>query len=150
MNNNCYIHYRGFKLSQKGFTLIEIMVVVIIIGILAAVVVPNIMGKPGEASVKKVKHDILTLEGALDMYKLDHHTYPTTDQGLDALVNKPTTSTDNQNWKKYIKRLPEDPWGHPYQYIFSGDDNIEIFSYGADGAIGGEGLNADIKNSDLK
>jgi len=147
------LYHRAFftqrRFSQGGFTLIEIMVVVIIIGILAAVVIPNLSTKPDEARVKKAKHDILTLENALEMYKMDNFKYPTTDQGLDALINKPASS-ETRSWKKYIKRLPEDPWGQPYQYLVTADGDIEISSFGADGVPGGEGFDADIKNTGLK
>ena len=134
---------------QSGFTLIEVMVVVIILGILAAIVVPNVMDKPDEARKSKAKQDIRALESALNMYKLDNFNYPSTDQGLEALVSKPSASPEPKNWKQYMPRLPKDPWGEPYQYLSSDGSSVEILSLGADAAVGGEGPNADIKNTDL-
>jgi len=118
-----------------GFTLIEIMVVVVILGILAAVVMPNIMSRPGEARITKAKTDIRSLETALSMYKLDHFSYPSNDQGLEALVNKPSSPPVLNNYppEGYIPRLPLDPWQNPYQYLYPGDHGpIDIFSYGPD------------------
>lgn len=135
--------------KQKGFTLIEIMVVVIIIGILAAVVVPEVMDKPGQARIARAKQDIQALESALNMYKLDNFNYPTSDQGLEALVTKPSASPEPKNWKQYLKRLPKDPWQNPYQYISTDGKSIEIVSLGSDGAVGGEGEAADIKNTEI-
>ena len=136
--------------KQSGFTLIEVMVVVIILGILAAVVVPNIMDKPDQARVTKAKQDIRALESALNMYKLDNFVYPNTDQGLEALVQKPSGSPDPKNWKQYLKRLPDDPWGNPYQYLNPGiQSDIDIFTFGADGVQGGEEVSTDIGNWDL-
>ncbi|HKJ07576.1 MAG TPA: type II secretion system major pseudopilin GspG [Gammaproteobacteria bacterium] len=122
--------------QQTGFTLIEIMVVVVILGILAAIVVPKIMGRPEEARVAKAKQDIRSLEAALSLYKLDNYTYPTTDQGLEALVKKPTTPPIPPHWKEggYLDRLPIDPWGHPYQYLNPGvHGTIDIWTLGPDG-----------------
>ncbi len=140
----------SYSLSkQRGFTLIEVMVVVMILGILAALVVPNIMSRPDEARIVKAKQDIRALEAALKLYKLDNFRYPTTDQGLEALVNKPDTSPEPKNWKSdgYIDRLPADPWGVDYQYLSPGSHgNIDIFSLGPDGELGGEENNADIGN----
>lgn len=136
---------------QTGFTLIEVMVVVIILGILAAIVVPRVMDRPDVARVTKAKQDIRALESALNLYKLDNFVYPTTDQGLEALVSKPSTSPEPRNWKQYMDRLPKDPWGNDYQYLSPGTQgDIDIFSLGADGAAGGEGINADIGNWDLQ
>lgn len=121
--------------KQGGFTLIEIMVVVVILGILAAVVVPRIMSRPEEARIVKAKQDIRTLESALNLYRLDNYTYPTTDQGLDALAEKPT-SPEAPHWKEggYIDRLPKDPWQRPYQYLSPGQHgDIDIYSLGPDG-----------------
>jgi general secretion pathway protein G len=137
--------------TQSGFTLIEIMVVVVIIGILASVVVPRIMDNPDKARVAKAKNDIRALESALDIYRLDNYIYPTTDQGLDALVNQPTSSPEPPNWKQggYIKTLSNDPWGYEYLYLNPGEHGeIDIYSLGADGAPGGEGPNADIGSWD--
>lgn len=139
---------------QSGFTLIEIMVVVVILGILAAVVVPRIMDRPDEARAIKAKQDIRVLESALNLYKLDNFTYPNTQQGLDALVNKPTGGdAEPRNYKPggYIKTLPRDPWGNPYQYLQPGvkSGDFDLFSLGADNRPGGEGAAADIGNWDL-
>jgi len=136
--------------KHAGFTLIEVMVVVIILGILAAVVVPNIMDKPDQARITKAKQDIRALESALNMYKLDNFVYPNTDQGLQALVQKPSGSPDPKNWKQYLKRLPNDPWGNPYQYLNPGiQGDIDIFTMGSDGVQGGEESSKDIGNWDL-
>lgn len=132
---------------QRGFTLIEIMVVVVILGILAALVVPKVMSRPDEARIVAAKQDIQALAQALKLYRLDNQRYPTSEQGLQALVQKPTTAPLPPNWKTggYLDRLPKDPWGHPYLYLNPGlHGEIDIFSYGADGASGGEGNDADI------
>lgn len=136
----------------RGFTLLEVMVVVVIIGILAALVVPNIIGRPEEARRIAAKHDISSLMQALKLYKLDNRRYPSTEQGLQALVTRPTTSPLPPDWKPggYIERLPKDPWGHTYQYLNPGlHGEIDVFSLGADGAPGGEGNDADIGSWDL-
>ena len=135
--------------AQRGFTLIEIMVVVVILGILAAIIVPKVMDRPDQARVTKAKQDISSLESALNLYKLDNFNYPSTDQGLQALVTKPSGDPAAPNWKQggYVDRLPVDPWGHEYQYLNPGvHGDIDIFSYGADGRPGGTGYNADIGN----
>lgn len=135
--------------KAAGFTLIEVMVVIVILGILAAVVVPRIMDNPDKARVVKAKQDIRTLEGALNLYKLDNFQYPSTDQGLEALSSKPAGSPEPKNWKEggYIDRLPKDPWGNDYQYLSPGVHGaIDIFSFGADGRDGGEGVESDIGN----
>lgn len=135
--------------KSKGFTLIEVMVVVVILGILAAFIVPKIAGRPDEAKVAKAKHDIQTIETALDLYKLDTGRYPSTDQGLDALINPPNTDPAPRNWRTggYIKKLSSDPWGFPYQYLNPGSHvEIDVFSYGADNQPGGEGIDNDIGN----
>lgn len=134
---------------QRGFTLIEVMVVVVILGILAAIIVPQIMSRPDQAKVVKAQQDILAIENALDLYKLDNGFYPSTDQGLKALVKKPDTDPRPGNWKDggYLKRLPKDPWDHTYQYLNPGSHGtVDIFSYGANGKPGGEGFDADIGN----
>jgi general secretion pathway protein G len=135
---------------QSGFTLIEIMVVVVIIGILASVIVPRIMDNPDKARVAKAKNDIRALESALDIYRLDNFVYPSTDQGLESLVTQPTISPEPPNWKHggYIKKLNKDPWGNEYMYMNDGSGIIEIYTLGADGAPGGEGPNADISSKD--
>lgn len=134
---------------RAGFTLIELMVVVAILGILAALVVPKIMSRPDEARVVAARQDISTLSQALKLYRLDNKRYPTTEQGLQALVAKPTTAPVPDNWKGggYIEKLPMDPWSKPYQYLNPGlHGEIDIFSYGADGVAGGQGVDADIGN----
>jgi len=138
--------------GQGGFTLLEILIVVAIIAILAAVVVPKIVGRVDDAQISKVKSDIKALEAALDLYRLDNFQYPSTDQGLQALVSKPSGEPEPRNWKPggYIKRLEKDPWGHDYQYLNPGEHGeVDIFSLGADGQLGGEGLAADIGNWDV-
>lgn len=132
---------------QSGFTLLEIMVVVVILGILAALVVPKIISRPDEARVIAAKQDIASLMQALKLYRLDNHRYPTTEQGLQALVTRPATAPIPAGWKAggYLERLPRDPWGNPYQYLYPGlHGEIDIFSFGADGAAGGEANDADI------
>lgn len=128
-----------------GFTLIEIMIVLVILGVLAALVVPRIMGRPDEARVVAAKQDIATIAQALKLYKLDNRRYPTVEQGLEALVKKPTVEPLPPNWKAYLERLPLDPWGNPYQYLNPGiHGEVDVLSYGADGKPGGEGFDADI------
>lgn len=138
--------------KQSGFTLLEVMVVVVILGILASVVVPNLLGNKEKADQQKAITDIVALENALDMYKLDNSVYPTTDQGLEALVSKPS-SPEPRNYRDggYIKRLPKDPWGNDYQYLSPGDKGtIDVFTLGADGQEGGEGINSDIGNWNIQ
>lgn len=137
--------------SSRGFTLIEVMVVLVILGILATLVVPKIMGRPDEARIIAAKQDINSIGQALKLYRLDNQSYPTTDQGLQALVTKPTAPPAPPNWKTggYLDRLPKDPWGNEYKYISPGVKNtndMDIISLGADGAPGGEGNDADIGN----
>lgn len=137
----------------RGFTLIEVMVVVVILGILAALVVPKIMSRPDDARLAKARQDIRTIEAALNLYKLDNYVYPTTEQGLEALVTKPTTPPEPRQWKQggYLDRLPQDPWGRHYLYLQPGQHGeIDIYSLGADGQQGGEGINADIGNWTLQ
>ncbi|MES9925438.1 MAG: type II secretion system major pseudopilin GspG [Candidatus Thiodiazotropha endolucinida] len=129
----------GYKtrnyLKFKGFTLIEVMVVVVILSILAAIVVPKIMDRPEQARITKAKSDIRALEAALNLYRLDNMIYPTTDQGLEALVSKPTDSPEPRNWKEggYLDRLPVDPWGNPYLFLNPGTQGvIDIYSAGLD------------------
>jgi len=143
------VNTRNRNSNSKGFTLIEVMVVVIILGILAAIVVPRVMDRPDDARITKAKQDIRALESALNLYKLDNFVYPTTDQGLEALVTKPGGTPEPKNWKRYMDRLPKDPWGEPYLYLET-DGSVEIKSQGADGQIGGEGANADISNANLQ
>ena len=138
-------------MKNKGFTLIEVLVVVAILAILAAIVVPRIMDRPDEAKRVAAKADIGALVQALKLYRLDNGGYPTTDQGLVALVQRPTTNPVPGNWnaKGYLDRLPKDPWGTDYQYLSPGvKGEIDVFSLGADRARGGEGNAADIGNWD--
>lgn len=132
---------------MQGFTLIEVMVVIVILGILAALIVPKVMSRPDEARVVAAKQDIAAIVQALKLYKLDNMRYPTTEQGLQALVKKPTLPPEPLNWKGngYLERLPDDPWGHAYQYLQPGlHGEFDVLSLGADGAPGGEGNDADI------
>ena len=138
--------------TQGGFTLIEIMVVVVILGILAALVVPQVMNRPDQAKVTVAKGDIKAISAALDMYKLDNFSYPSTQQGLNALVEKPGNNPQPRNWNRdgYLKRVPKDPWGNDYQYLSPGTQGqFDLYSLGADGKQGGSDLNADIGNWDL-
>jgi general secretion pathway protein G len=143
----------GTARSQRGFTLIEIMVVVIIIGLLAAVVMPQFLGRVDDARIAKAKQDVQALETGLTLYKLDNFSYPNNEEGLKALVEKPN-DPNVKNWRQggYLEhgRLPKDPWGNPYQYQYPGTHtDVDIFSLGADGQPGGEGVNADIGNWNL-
>jgi general secretion pathway protein G len=135
--------------KQTGFTLIEILVVMVILGVLAGLVAPALLGQAGQARIDAAKTDLTTIAKSLDIYKLDNFQYPSTDQGLEALVTKPSGSPEPKNYKSsgYVKKLPIDPWGNPYQYINEGSD-YEIYSMGADGQEGGEEDNADISSKD--
>jgi general secretion pathway protein G len=142
----------GIKPRAPGFTLVEILVVIVILGILAALVVPRIIERPDQARVTAAKADIATLMQALKLYRLDNQRYPTSEQGLNALVAKPTLPPVPANWKPngYLERLPLDPWGNPYQYLNPGlRGEIDVFSFGADGQPGGTGYDADIGSWDL-
>ena len=147
----------SYRLHQRrkagGFTLIEIMVVVVILGILAAVVVPRIMDRPDDARIAKARQDVRALQSALELYRLDNYQYPSTQQGLEALVREPSGDPPARNWKQggYINNLPTDPWGNDYQYVQPGEHgDYDVFSYGADGREGGEGVNADIGNWNIE
>ncbi|MDR9468575.1 type II secretion system major pseudopilin GspG [Marinospirillum sp.] len=138
--------------KQKGFTLLEVMVVLVIIGLLVAIVAPNVLDNQDKAMVQKARADLSSLEQALEMYRLDNFNYPTTEQGLDALVEKPSVAPEPKNYREngYIRRLPSDPWGNDYQYRQPGEHGrVDIYSLGADGREGGEDLNADIGNWQL-
>jgi len=133
----------------RGFTLIEVMVVVAILAILAAVVVPRVMDEPAKARQAKARQDIRAIESALDLYKLDNVAYPTTQQGLQALVSRPASGPAPKDYKEggYLRQVPTDPWGNSYQYLKPGEHGeIDVYSFGADGAPGGQGKNADIGN----
>lgn len=130
---------------QRGFTLIELMVVLVIIGVLAALIVPNVLDRADDARVTAARTDVNNLMQALKLYKLDNQRLPSAEQGLQSLVAKPTATPIPPNWKPYLEKLPMDPWGHPYQYVNPGvKGEIDVFSYGADGQPGGEGKDADI------
>jgi general secretion pathway protein G len=133
------------RIDSKGFTLIEVMIVIVILGVLAALIVPKVMSRPDEARIVAARQDIATIMQALKLYRLDNRKYPTTEQGLMALVKKPEVEPLAPNWKSYVERLPLDPWGSPYQYLNPGlNGEIDVFSYGGDGKPGGEGVDADI------
>jgi len=133
----------GGAARQRGFSLIEIMVVVVIMGILAGLIVPNLLERPDQARAVAARQDISSIYQALKLYRLDNGRYPTAEQGLRALVERP--SADMPGWRSYLERLPNDPWGHPYQYLNPGvQGEIDVFSLGADNRPGGEGGDADI------
>jgi general secretion pathway protein G len=139
--------------KQQGFTLIEVMVVVVILGILAAIVVPRIMSRPDEARVVKAQQDLRAIGAALDLYKLDNFNYPSTAMGLEALVAKPATLPPGANWRAggYLSKLPTDPWGATYQYLAPGQHGeYDLYSLGADGVLGGEGNNHDLGNWEIE
>jgi general secretion pathway protein G len=143
---------RRLRRPLVGFTLIEIMVVIVILGVLAALVVPRVLERPDEARVVAAKSDIASIMAALKLYRLDNQRYPTTEQGLAALVTRPDTPPVPPNWKPggYLEKLPKDPWGRPYQYLNPGlKGEVDVMSYGADGQPGGTGVDADIGSWDL-
>lgn len=143
-----FAHPRLAGRFSRGFTLIEIMVVVVILGILATLVVPRIMERPDQARVIKAKQDLQAIKSALDLYKLDNFDYPQGDLGLQALVSPPDSGS-GVGATRYLDKLPVDPWGNPYEYLNPGvKGDVDIFSYGADGQPGGEGVRADIGNWD--
>lgn len=135
------------RARTAAFTLIEVMVVVVILAVLAALIVPQVMGRPDEARMVAARHDIATISQALKLYRLDNGRYPSTEQGLAALVERPTLAPVPQNWKAggYLQRVPKDPWGNAYRYLHPGlHGEIDVLSFGADGASGGQGVDADI------
>lgn len=137
---------------SRGFTLIEVMVVIVIIAVLAALIVPKVMGRPDEARIAAARQDIGAISQALKLYKLDNMRYPSTEQGLQALVKKPAVAPLPENWKGngYLEKLPKDPWGSPYKYLQPGlHGDVDVMSYGADREAGGEGSDADIGSWDL-
>ena len=130
---------------SRGFTLIELMVVLVIIGVLGALIVPNVLERAAGARVTAARTDVNNLMQALKLYKLDNQRFPSGEQGLQALVNKPTAGVIPPNWKPYLDKLPNDPWGHPYQYANPGvRGEIDVYSFGADGQVGGEGNDAEV------
>jgi len=130
---------------QRGFTLIELMVVLVIIGVLAALIVPNVLERADDARVTAAKTDVNNLMQALKLYRLDNQRYPTAEQGLQALLVKPTSGPLPANWKTYLDQLPNDPWGKPYLFLNPGiKGEVDVLSFGADGQAGGEGKNADV------
>ena len=142
----------AFGRGARGFTLIEILVVIVILGVLVGLVAPRIIGRPDEARAVAAKADIATIMQALKLYRLDNQRYPTTEQGLNSLVAKPQQPPIPPNWKPggYLERMPKDPWGNPYQYLNPGlKGEVDVFSFGADGQPGGTGIDTDIGSWDL-
>jgi general secretion pathway protein G len=130
---------------QRGFTLIELTVVLVIIGVLAALIVPNVINRADEARTTAARTDITNIMQALKLYRLDNQRYPTSEQGIQALLVKPTAGVIPNNWRPYLEKLPNDPWGRPYEYLNPGiKGEIDVMSFGADGQSGGEGKDADI------
>jgi general secretion pathway protein G len=139
--------------TEAGFSLLELMVVVVILSILALVIAPRIMGRPDQARVARVQSDLAVVQSAVKLYRLDNFRYPSTEQGLRALVTRPATEPVPQNWAQngYIDRLPVDPWGTQYQYLFPGiHGEFDVFTLGADGVTGGSGIDADLGTWTLK
>lgn len=140
---------RTARRGEDGFTLVELMVVIVILGLLATIVAINVLPATGRANTEKAKADIATIEQSLEMYRLDNLTYPSSTEGLQALVSPPPGASGPKNYPPggYIKRLPDDPWGHPYRYVYPGQHGaFDVFSLGADNKEGGEGENADLGN----
>ena len=144
-SNHPSLAQRARRHLAAGFTLIELMVVLVIIGVLAALIVPNVLDRADDARVTAARTDIANISQALKLYRLDNQRYPTAEQGLQALIAKPTTAPVPGNWRPYLEKLPNDPWGHPYKYLNPGiKGEVDVMSFGADGQSGGEGKNADI------
>ncbi|WP_257284412.1 type II secretion system major pseudopilin GspG [Endozoicomonas sp. SESOKO1] len=146
-------HHAANSVAEQGFTLIEIMVVVVILGILAAMVVPKILSRPDQAKVTVARADIEAISQALELFRLDNGFYPTLDQGLEALIQKPSSPPEPRNWNPegYLKKVPLDPWGNPYMYLQPGSHGkYDLYSFGANGREGGEGPDADIVNWDTQ
>ena len=138
-------NHRLRHLASKGFTLIELMVVLVIIGLLAALIVPNVLDRADDARLTAARTDITNVMNSLKLYRLDNQRYPTGEQGLQALVTKPAVSPVPSNWRPYLEKLPNDPWGQPYKYLNPGlKGEVDVFSLGADGKEGGEGKDADL------
>jgi len=145
MNHPMQLFHSARRRMQRGFTLIELMVVLVIIGVLAALIVPNVLDRADDARVTAARTDVSNIMTALKYYRLDNQRYPTGEQGLQALVSRPNAQPVPPNWKPYLEKLPNDPWGRPYQYLNPGvKGEIDVMSLGADGQPGGEGKNADI------
>ncbi|MEY4653507.1 MAG: type secretion system major pseudopilin GspG [Pseudomonadota bacterium] len=145
MRHRCALLRHTTTKARRGFTLIELMVVLVIIGVLAALIVPNVLDRADDARVTAARTDVNNLLQALKLYRLDNQRYPTTEQGLQALVTRPTTAPTPPGWRPYLDKLPQDPWGQPYQYLNPGTrGEIDVMSLGADAQPGGEGPNADI------
>jgi general secretion pathway protein G len=138
------------RVRLRGFTLVEIMVVVVILGILAALIVPRVVGRADDARIVAAKQDVAAIMQAMKLYRLDNGRYPTTEQGIAALVTKPQSVPVPPNWQKYLDKIPRDPWGEPYQYLNPGvRGEIDVFSLGADKQAGGSGADADVGSWDL-
>ncbi|NIC42230.1 type II secretion system major pseudopilin GspG [Aquabacterium sp. A08] len=139
------IHVTQSRPGQRGFTLIELMVVLVVIGVLAALIVPNVLDRADDSRITAAQNDVNNLHQALKLYRLDNHSYPTAEQGLQALVQRPTVGPAPGKWRPYIDKLPNDPWGRPYQYLNPGVHGpVDVVSLGADGQPGGDGPNADL------
>ena len=143
-------HTRHAQHRQAGFTLIEIMVVVVILGILGALIVPNVMGRPDQARIEAAKNDIRAISTALEMYRMDNGNYPSSDQGLDALVSEPSGYPEARRWNPdgYLSKVPADPWDEPYIYV-SEENFYDVYSFGRDRKEGGEGYDGDLRYTEL-